>query len=291
MHEVCHGDYSSTRNGQLAHNQIIPETLRPSAEQIALQQFKESITDFGDLPRIMDVAKVAMDAQGSQMAGSRPKAFSKDILSIEIEGPSRPQLTLVDIPGLIQTDTKGVTKDDVQLVSQITDEYISRSRTICLAVVSASNDYSNQKILSKVRDVDPDGQRTLGIITKPDIPPAGSRSETAFLELARNEDVKFSLGWHVLKNREHKHRDYTLQQRKAAEDLFFSTTNWKTLPDHCRGIDALRARLSNLLFEHVKGELPKLRGDLETALTAATHQLDILGDPRSKSSECKAYLS
>ena len=270
---------------------IIPDTLRPTVEQSALQHFKESITDLGELPRIMDVAKAAMDGNGNPTVGSKPKAFSRDILSIEIEGPSRPQLTLVDIPGLIQTDTKGVTKDDVQLVSQITDQYISRSRTICLAVVSASNDYSNQKILTKVRDVDPDGQRTLGIITKPDIPPKGSGSEAAFLELARNEDVKFSLGWHVLKNREYEQRDFTLQQRKADEDKFFRETNWKSLPDHCLGIDALRTRLSHLLFEHVREELPKLRKDLENALITATHQLHTLGDPRSKPSECKAYLT
>ena len=270
---------------------IVPDALRPAAEQAALQNFKEFITDLDELPRIMDVAKAAMDAHGSSTAGSKPKAFSRDILSIEIEGPSRPQLTLVDIPGLIHTDTKGVTKDDVQLVSQITDQYISRSRTICLAVVSASNDYSNQKILAKVRDVDPDGQRTLGIITKPDRLDEDSGSEAAFLELARNEDVKFSLGWHVLKNRKYEERDFSLPERKAAEDYFFRTTNWKTLPDHCRGIDALRTRLSHLLFEHVKEELPKLREDLENALMTATHQLDILGDPRSKPSECKAYLS
>lgn len=267
---------------------IIPDAQRPLIEKLALQNFKEFITDLDELPRIMDVAKTAMDAP---TAGSKPKAFSRDILSIEIEGPSRPQLTLVDIPGLIQTDTKGVTKDDVQLVSQITDQYISRSRTICLAVVSASNDYSNQKILAKVRDVDPDGQRTLGIITKPDIPPAGSGTEAAFLELARNDDVKFSLGWHVLKNRKYEERGYSLQQRKDAEDVFFRTTNWKTLPDHCRGIDALRTRLSHLLFEHVREELPKLREDLENALMTATQQLHTLGDPRSKPSECKAYLT
>ena len=270
---------------------IIPDTSRPSAEQVALQNFKESITDFDELPRIMDVAKAAMDADGDPTAGSKPKAFSRDILSIEIEGPSRPQLTLVDIPGLIHAETKGVTKEDVQLVSQITDQYISRSRTICLAVVSASNDYSNQKILAKVREVDSDGARTLGIITKPDRLDAGSGSEAAFLGLARNEDVKFSLGWHVLKNRKYDERDYSLQERKAAEDYFFRTSNWKTLPDHCRGIDALRSRLSHLLFEHVKEELPKLRGDLENALLTATQELDILGDPRSKPSECKAYLS
>lgn len=32
---------------------------------------------------------------------SEARAFAKDVLSIEIEGPSRPQLTLVDLPGLI----------------------------------------------------------------------------------------------------------------------------------------------------------------------------------------------
>ena len=270
---------------------IIPDTSRPSAEQVALQNFKESITDLDELPRIMDVAKAAMDADGDPTAGSKPKAFSRDILSIEIEGPSRPQLTLVDIPGLIHAETKGVTKEDVQLVSQITDQYISRSRTICLAVVSASNDYSNQKILAKVREVDSDGARTLGIITKPDRLDAGSGSEAAFLGLARNEDVKFSLGWHVLKNRKYDERDYSLQERKAAEDNFFRTSNWKTLPDHCRGVDSLRTRLSHLLFEHVKEELPKLRGDLENALLTATQEFDILGDPRSMPSECKAYLS
>ena len=270
---------------------IIPDALRPSAEQAALQNFKESITDFDELPRIMDVAKAAMDADGRPTAGFKPKAFSRDILSIEIEGPSRPQLTLVDIPGLIHTETKGVTKDDVQLVSQITEQYISRPRTICLAVVSAANDYSNQKILTKVREVDSDGGRTLGIITKPDRLDAGSGSEAAFLGLARNEDVNFSLGWHVLKNRKYDEREYSLQERKAAEDNFFRTSNWKTLPDHCRGIDALRTRLSNLLFEHVKVELPKLRKDLENALLTASQELDILGDPRSKPSECKAYLS
>ena len=270
---------------------IIPDSLRSSAEKMALQNFKESITIFDELPRIMNIAKAAMDANGHPTADVSPKAFSRDILSIEIEGPSRPQLTLVDIPGLIHTETKGVTKDDVDLVSEITDQYISRPRTISLAVVSAANDYSNQKILAKVREVDRNGNRTLGIITKPDRLPAGSGSESAFLALARNEDVEFSLGWHVLKNRKFEERNFTLKERKAAEDTFFRTSNFKVLPDHCLGIDALRTRLSQLLFEHVKAELPKLREDLEMALLTAKQQLDIMGDPRSKPSECRACLS
>jgi hypothetical protein len=45
------------------------------------------------------------------------------------------------------------------------------------------------------------------------------------------------------------------------------------------------------LFEHVKRELPKLRQDLEIALSEARDQLELLGKARSSPSECKAYLA
>lgn len=108
---------------------------------------------------------------------SKSKAFAKDVLSIEIEGPSRPQLTLVDLPGLNQTETRGVLEEDVQLVMKIIDHYISQPRTICLTVVSTGNDYANQGILKKVRKVDLEGNRMLGIIKKTDRLPSGSDSE------------------------------------------------------------------------------------------------------------------
>jgi hypothetical protein len=236
----------------------------------------------------------AMDVMGisnSSTATSSASAFAKDTLSIEIEGPSRPQLTLVDIPGLIQTSTKGVTDADVDLVAEITNRYISQPRTICLAVVSATNDAANQPILRKVRQVDPQGDRTLGIITKPDRLPAGSGSEAKFLELARNEDVFFKLGWHVLKNRSFEQGDCSLEERNFSESQYFSTSNFKTLPAENLGISALRTRLSHLLFEHVKQELPKLRQDLENALSDAKREISLLGDSRSNALECKTYLS
>lgn len=85
------------------------------------------------------------------------KAFAKDILSIEITGPDQPQLSLVDIPGLIQASTRGVTSAEISMVGEITDHYISQPRTICLAVISATNDAANQPILQRVRKFDPQG--------------------------------------------------------------------------------------------------------------------------------------
>ena len=268
---------------------VIPDAERPQVERNHIEAFQESISDFEELPSLMDKATTRMGINQNPL--SKSKAFAKDVLSIEIEGPSRPQLTLVDLPGLIQTETRGVSEEDVQLVTEITDHYISQPRTICLAVVSAGNDYANQGILKKVRKVDPEGDRTLGIITKPDRLPSGSGSEQAFLGLARNEDIYFKLGWHVLKNRSYEEGSSSFEQRNISEIRYFRKSNFSTLPKECVGITSLRDRLSQLLFDHVKQELPKLRKDLEEAFTDTQLLLDAMGNRRATSQECKAFLS
>ncbi|CAG8949939.1 hypothetical protein HYFRA_00004270 [Hymenoscyphus fraxineus] len=272
---------------------VNPDTARPVAEQNEIKLFERTIIDFDELPAIMDEAMTVMgigktsDTQPSE----KPRAFSRDVLSINYEGANRPQLTLIDIPGLIGTETKQTNTQDISLVEEITNHYIKQPRTICLAVVSAATDYANQRILSKVREVDPEGDRTLGVITKPDIPPAGSGSEKAYIELARNEDIFFKLGWHVVKNRKFDERDVSLSDRNELEASFFRTTNWSSVPKEDVGIAALRLRLSKLLFEHVRKELPNLRAELEQQLLSTQKELEQLGESRSSAEECKAYLA
>lgn len=134
-------------------------------------------------------------------------------------------------------------------------------------------------------------QRTLGVITKTDLLDEDSGSEAKFLELARNEDVFFSLGWHVVKNRKFKEKDFSIQERNLSEQTYFSTSNFRTLPKENVGIDALRLRLSQLLFEHVKNELPRLHNDLESALKTAQHELTLLGGSRSTVAECRNFMA
>jgi GTPase SAR1 family protein len=270
---------------------VIPDDDRSTAEKESISSFKAVITNFDDLPEIMAKAMSVMGIESDLSSGSISRAFAKDVLSIEIEGPTRPQLTLVDLPGLIQTDTRGVTKADVQLVAEITDRYIGQSRTICLAVIAATNDYANQGILTKVRNVDPKGERTLGIITKPDRLIPGSGMEKAYFDLARNEDVHFTLGWHVLKNRAFEESSNSFMERNASEAAYFRKSIFKVLPKQDVGIDSLRDRLSKLLFHHVQLELPKLQEDLQEALTETKTQLKILGASRSTPQECKEYLT
>lgn len=131
---------------------IIPGTKRTKFEQEKLKSFSESMTDLSELPRIMDKAMKVMGISDGQ------SAFAEDTLSIKIQGPDRPQLTLVDIPGIIQSSTMGVSDADVAMVAGITERYIEMHRTICLAVISATNDAANQPILQQVRKFDPRGE-------------------------------------------------------------------------------------------------------------------------------------
>lgn len=91
--------------------------------------------------------------------GSLGNAFSTDVLRLEVIGPQMPQLTIVNLYGLIHSDNKIQTAQDVELVSQLVERYMSEPRSIVLAVISAKNDYANQIVLKRARTVDPYGKR------------------------------------------------------------------------------------------------------------------------------------
>jgi hypothetical protein len=199
--------------------------------------------------------------------------------------------TLVDLPGLIHSSNKSQSDEDIELIKTLVNEYISEGRTIILAVISAKNDYANQIILKICRKFDPKGARTLGVITKPDYLKPGSENELLWLDLAQNKDIHFELGWHLLKNRADDEQHLSFAQRNAKEHIFFNTGNYKAHPQYMKGIDALRQRLSKLLFDHLKRELPTLKSELDE-MTKITHEeLEALGRSRSTLADQRVYLT
>jgi hypothetical protein len=67
---------------------INPSTSRTPAEQEKLAAFSKMITNFSELSQIIDDAAEKM---GLGKIGESA-AFSRDVLSLEISGPDRPQL-------------------------------------------------------------------------------------------------------------------------------------------------------------------------------------------------------
>lgn len=95
---------------------IVPHASRSEDERKSLEGFHQELDGFDRLANLIDAAKIAMGIHGG-------KAFSKDLLKIEITGPDRPHLTIVDLPGLIHSETKSQTKADVDLIQDVVKEY------------------------------------------------------------------------------------------------------------------------------------------------------------------------
>ncbi|KAJ5882273.1 uncharacterized protein N7529_000945 [Penicillium soppii] len=252
---------------------IVPHQSRSDAEQHSLGNFCEQLDGFDGLANLIENAKAAMGIS------THGKAFSNDLLRVEISGPDRPHLTIVDLPGLIHSETRQQSAADVQLVQDVVQSYMRESRSVILAVVSAKNDFANQIVLRLARDADPSGNRTLGVISKPDTLVPGSESEASFVSLAKNQDVEFRLGWH-----------WSLSDRDTQEWKFFSQGIWEDLPRSLVGVDSLRTRLSSLLLGQIASELPSLINEINSKINSCSSQLQKLGDPRATLDEQRSYL-
>ena len=263
---------------------IVPDHSHNETERNSLGNFRETLESFHELPELIENAKKAM------AIGSFGRAFSKDLLRIEISGPDRPHLTIVDLPGLIHSETKQQSAADVELVQDVVKSYMKEPRSIILAVVSAKNDYANQIVLKLARAADGAGTRTLGVITKPDTLIAGSDSETMYVSLAKNLDVEFRLGWHVLRNMDSETGTWSLLKRDMEERRFFTEGIWRTLPESILGIAPLRERLSKLLLGQIVAELPSLIHEIEIKSTACRTELQNLGLRRASIQEQRLYL-
>ncbi|TGO28756.1 hypothetical protein BPAE_0023g00210 [Botrytis paeoniae] len=264
---------------------IVPSQKRSQKESQELAGFQYTVQSFNKLPELIEFAKIAL---GLDKPGSK---FSSDILRIEISGPTRPHLTVVDLPGLIHAKNDAEDDENVEeVVSELVYSYMRRPRTIILAVVSALNDRALQAVLKQVKAVDPHGRRTMGLITKPDTLFEDSESEKDFVKLALNEVTQLRLGWHVLRNRDFNTKHVTSVERDRIEEEFFSQGIWKTLPRGILGVAQLRERLSRVLLDHIKSELPALIREIQAILHESQQAFTKLGDRRGNAEQQRLYL-
>ena len=262
---------------------IVPGLDRSKEEKEMLGAFSHTQSGL-DIGEVVEKAKDVMGLNGNN------KVFSTDVLRIEISGPSQPHLTLVDLPGLFCAGNKDQSEEDSKIVESLVLSYMKKPRSIILAVVSAKSDFNLQHITRHTRTLDPQGIRTLGLITKPDTLDEGSDSERFYVELAQNRDVQFRLGWHVLRNRNYAERDVSTAERDRNETEFFSKGVWKQLKPSQLGIKELKLRLSNVLRDQILMQLPSVLEDVEAGIGQCKHQLAKLGDSRTTISEHRKYL-
>ncbi|KLU91201.1 hypothetical protein MAPG_09723 [Magnaporthiopsis poae ATCC 64411] len=263
---------------------IIPRPDAGEELKVKLLKFRRQMTeiDNDELAAIFEDANEAMgirmnmDAPGSSRSGD---AFSEDILKIEINGPEQNHLTVIDVPGIFRVPTPGLTtKNDISTVRNMIERYMANRRTIILAVIPCNVDINTQEILKLAETADPEGVRTMGVMTKPDLA-TEKATQKAVVDLLSGIRNPLKLGYHVVKNRGADDEDSTLHDRLADEKAFFMSSPWSSVADHC-GIPALKLRLGDLLMQISKTEFPQVKGEIEAKLRQRRTELEAMGASR-----------
>ncbi|KAH7024589.1 P-loop containing nucleoside triphosphate hydrolase protein [Microdochium trichocladiopsis] len=238
----------------------------------------------GLLTRIIDEAGLKMrDVDG----------FSEDILKIEISRPDVPSLTLVELPGLSQSDhTKSPIEKQVRM-HRLIEKYMGRASSIVLAVVAANSNITNLSVLHRqVFQYVKGGCRALGVITKPDLLTRGNPGE-AMVQLAHNETpfYKLELGWHVLRMRTQVEKDDTDVGKDCIERHLSLQAPWSTFRHADRGAEQLRVKLSDIFQRHLQKSLPGIADAVQIKLSQLQQSLRCLGQPRTGLPEMRTFLT
>lgn len=263
---------------------IIPGDGRNATERLNLRRFVKKLNSIAEYPDA--------HAEAAKVMGLTTKktAIVGDPLRVDIRGPGITPLTLVDLPGLIHATTATTTEADKKLSSTLLHRYLNNPRTIILCVVSAINDFVMQEITSLARKVDPEGKRTMGLITKPDVAVGIPQKEQQWMDLIQNENIKLHLGWHGLVNKVSNQASATASEVDKNEAAFFSHDRFSGLPASILGLAALKPRINTIVHTTLLDALPDLKDQFKMKLEKALKDLKGLGHSRSNANARKTFM-
>lgn len=249
-----------------------------------------TLDDKDDFEVIEDRYLVADSIVAEQRRLCKGNNFSPHSIIIEIESHDVPDLTLIDLPGIIRNADGEITEQDVIEVDAIMEKYLNFERTILMAVVPASQDIATVEVLSRVRKADPEGVRTIGVLTKPDLVDMGA--EDRVLNVLNGSSNALKLGWVVIKNRSQAdiNDKLTMKDAEAAEENFFKSHKiYKLIQDSQKGKNALTTLLTKSLIQRIDAILPLLKEEIFTSLSQVRSEIQelppVIGDSMAEKSQ------
>jgi len=203
------------------------------------------------------------------------KGVSDKQIRLKICSPNVLTMTLVDLPGITRVPIGDQPKDIEAQIRNMILSYIKKDSCLILAVTPANSDLSNSDALLLSKLVDPDGHRTLGVITKLDIMDRG----TTAVKYLKGEVVPLRLGYVGVVNRcqaDINERRPMHEARALEAEFFRSKAEYKDVLKNC-GIKALSTSVSNLLTKHIANLLPDLQARIMDKRSEAEKELAMYG--------------
>lgn len=199
-------------------------------------------------------------ASETDRTSGKNKGVSSTPINLCIHSPNVLNLTLIDLPGVTKIPV-GDQPDDIETqVREMILEYICKENCLILAVSPANVDLATSDALKLAREVDKDGVRTIGVITKLDLMDDGTDARDIF----ENKLLPLRRGYVGVVNRSQKDID---NKKDIAEALKYEQTFFKRHTYYRKIVDRLGTTylqqvLNRQLTEHIRKTLPMLQDKL-----------------------------
>lgn len=221
-----------------------------------------------------DEVRREIESETARIAGSN-KGISRLPINLKVFSPHVLNLTLVDLPGLTKIPIGDQPTDIERQTRSLISEYIAKPNAIILAVSPANVDLVNSESLKLARQVDPQGKRTIGVLTKLDLMDHGTNA----LDILSGHVYPLKLGFIGVVNRSQQ----DIQERKSLQDsllseqhFFQSHAVYKNIAHRC-GTQFLAKSLNQTLMSHIRERLPDIKARLNTLMGQTEQELASYG--------------
>ncbi|XP_043096518.1 dynamin-1a isoform X4 [Puntigrus tetrazona] len=236
-----------------------------------------------------DEVRQEIEAETDRITGQN-KGISPVPINLRVYSPNVLNLTLVDLPGMTKVPVGDQPADIEHQIKDMLMQFVTKDNCLLLAVSPANSDLANSDALKIAKEVDPQGLRTIGVITKLDLMDEGTDAR----DILENKLLPLRRGYIGVVNRSQKDIDgkKDINAAMAAERKFFlSHPSYRHLADRM-GTPFLQKTLNQQLTNHIRDTLPGLRAKLQSQLLSIEKEVEEYKNfrPDDPSRKTKALL-
>uniref|UniRef100_A0A673ZI12 Interferon-induced GTP-binding protein Mx-like n=1 Tax=Salmo trutta TaxID=8032 RepID=A0A673ZI12_SALTR len=255
----------------------------------AVISYGENVFDFDEPSEVVKHVEQAQNALTGKGVG-----ICEDLITLKITSSTVCDLSLIDLPGIARVAVKGQPDDIGAQIKNLILKFIKNKITIILVVVPCNVDIPTTEALKMAQEVDPEGTRTLAILTKPDLIDPGA--EKNVLEIVHNKVIILNMGYFIVKCRGQKNIDENMSITDAIEEeleFFQNHEHFRSLlREEKATTKCLATKLSNTLVNEIKKSLPQMSETIKERLGEVKHLLSQIEDrpPPLEPAEKRKYL-